>query len=221
MDKLIGLCDPDSNLYTGTLQQVCSLGGFEVKEIIRSGDVNDKATHLLGDSVLGYLWYTKEDLMAVKLRVNLSKKRRKLAKYLDFSMENINDIRKVTLTYSKALSLISTQFDPLGMISPWISTLKVALAKMRTLEKGMTYDTVIPEQYKEFWYFRCEEAVKFERTLKPQDSDGSYLLFISWDASSELFFLTLTMFPNWCSQRPKLILISATLLQRWNCVLAY
>ena len=90
----------------------------------------------------------------------------------------------------------------------------------------MTYDTVIPEQYKEFWYFRCEEAVKqeivkFERTLKPQDSDGSYLLFISWDASSELFFLTLTMFPNWCSQRPKLILISATLLQRWNCVLAY
>ena len=162
LDNLIGIRDPDSNLYTGTLQQVCSLGGFEVKEIIRSGDVNNKATHLLGDSVLGYLWYTKEDLMAVKLRVNLSKKRRKLAKYPDFSMENFNDIRKVTFTYSKALSLISTQFDPLGIISPWIGTLKVALAKMRTLEKGMNYDTVIPEQYAEFWYFRCEEAVRQE-----------------------------------------------------------
>ena len=58
--QIIGFRDPDSNLYTGTLQQVCSLGGFEVKEIIRSGDVNDKATHLLGDSVLGYLCYTKD-----------------------------------------------------------------------------------------------------------------------------------------------------------------
>lgn len=76
-------------------------------------------TSLLGDSVLGYLWFTQEDMMAVKLWVNLSKKCRKLSKYPDFDASSIKDIRKVKLTFRKTLSLISTQYDPLGMVSCW------------------------------------------------------------------------------------------------------
>ena len=75
------------------------LGDFKIKEIIKTGDKIDKAVQLLGDSVLGYVWFTEEDFMAVKLRVNLSKKRRKLAKYPDFNVENIQDIRKVNLNF--------------------------------------------------------------------------------------------------------------------------
>ena len=77
------------------------------------------AIHLLGDSVLGYLWFTLEDMMAVKLWVNLSKKCRKLSKYPDFDASSIKDIRKVKLTFRKTLNLISTQYDPLDMVSCW------------------------------------------------------------------------------------------------------
>ena len=192
VDRLVGTKDADTGLYNGTLQQVCSLGDFKIKEIIKTGDKNDKAVHLLGDSVLGYVWFTEEDVMAVKLRVNLSKKRRKLAKYSDFVADNVQDIRKVNLTFRKALSLISTQYDPLGMISPWTGKLKVALAKMRVLEKSFGYDNPVPDECKEFWYSHAEEAVgakyvKFPRTYRPAGSDGSYILFLSWDANQELY----------------------------------
>ena len=88
IDKLVGKKDPDTGKYDGTLQQVCALEDFNIKEIICSGYLNDKAIHLLGDSVLGYLWFTQEDMMVVKLRVNLSKKHHKLSKYPDFDIKH-------------------------------------------------------------------------------------------------------------------------------------
>ena len=53
------------NKYNGTIQQIFEIGGFVVKDFVWSGrDI------LLGNSVLGYKFDAKSDLMAVKFRVN-------------------------------------------------------------------------------------------------------------------------------------------------------
>ena len=44
---------------------------------------------LLGNSVLGYSWEASSDIMGVKVKVNLSKKKRKIAEHPDLTVKDL------------------------------------------------------------------------------------------------------------------------------------
>ena len=54
------------------------LGGFKIKSMVYSGCTDDKAIELLVSAVLGNKWDAKSDIMSVKFKANLSKKKRKV-----------------------------------------------------------------------------------------------------------------------------------------------
>ena len=66
-----------SGKFNGTIPTMLAEVGFQVKTMVRSGDLDKEAIDLLGSSVLGYNWEAFEDKMMVILMFNPSKKRNK------------------------------------------------------------------------------------------------------------------------------------------------
>ena len=66
---------------------------------------------LLGNSVLGYFWDAKNDIMGVKLKVNLSKKKRKIAKYPDLTIKDLDKLNTIKLTKRNLLGVLAGTFD--------------------------------------------------------------------------------------------------------------
>ena len=52
-----------------------SLGGFEIKYMIRNGEKRPEILELYGGSVLGLPWDTGEDMIRLSMNVNLSPKK--------------------------------------------------------------------------------------------------------------------------------------------------
>ena len=77
--------------YTGSFQQILGLGGFKIKSMVYSGCTDDKAIELLGSAVLGYKWDAKSDIMSVKFKVNLSRKKGKVPEYPDLKIEELEE----------------------------------------------------------------------------------------------------------------------------------
>ena len=81
--------------YSGTIQQILGLGGFKIKTMVASGCTDENAIHLLGNSVLGYEWDARNDMMSVRIKVNLSKKKKKISEHPDLKMEDLEKLKKI------------------------------------------------------------------------------------------------------------------------------
>ena len=79
--------------YSGTIQQILGLGGFKIKTMVTSGCTDENAIHLLGNSVLGYEWDARNDMMSVRIKVNLSKKKKKISEHPDLKMEDLEKLK--------------------------------------------------------------------------------------------------------------------------------
>ena len=112
---MVGVKDPITGLHTGTLQQILSIGGFKIKEFMISGRRSDESKKLLGDGILGYQWESSVDIMAVRLKANLSKSNKKVHRYPDFILDDLPRLRNVKLTKRKLLMLIGSIYDPLSI----------------------------------------------------------------------------------------------------------
>ena len=142
---------------------------------------------LLGDAVLGYKWNAgtdsegHEDVMAVKLKVNLSKKKRKIAEYPDLTVNDLEKLRTIKLTKRNLLGVPAGIFDPIGICSPYTIKLKIGLKQLFDLEENLAWDDEIPERMKEWWVEVLTEAIKaellkFPRKTKPKNAIGSPIL---------------------------------------------
>ena len=126
-----------------------------------------------------YLWFAQEDTLAVNMRVSLPSK---------FNTSSIVRRRKEKLTFRNLICLLKRQYDPLGIISPWLNKLIVVFEKM----KAVNCDDTLPVEWQNFWYNRMAEAfrtrcVKFLRVCKPKGCKGDYTLLISCEASQNVY----------------------------------
>ena len=101
--------------------------GFKFKDIWVGGP-GIKEDPRDPESVLGYTYDFNEDTIGVKFKVNFSQKRRSARTEPDMSPDtNVDDI---ILTPSSVLGLQMSQYDPLGLISPFMANVKILNSKI-------------------------------------------------------------------------------------------
>ena len=125
---------------------------------------------MLGSSVLGYDWDAKKGTMGVKIKVNLSKKKRKIAQFPDLTIQDLDKLRSIKLTKRNLLGVPAGIFDPIGIGSPFTIKLKIGLKQLFDLEENLSWDDEIPANMKDWWIDVITEAIKAEISQRYQTS---------------------------------------------------
>ena len=180
VDRFVGKKGEDGK-YDGTIQEILGLGGFSIKSFVPSGCTDDEAIALLGSSVLGYQWDAKNDFMGVKIKINLSKKKRKLPQYPDLTLNDVDKLRTLKFCKRNLLGVPAGIFDPSGIGSPWTIKMKIGLKQLFDMEENLGWDDDIPEHMRAWWIEILTEAVKaellkFPRGTKPSNAIGIPIL---------------------------------------------
>ena len=160
VERFVGKLDPDTGLFDGTVQKILSLGNFAIKGFVSSGCQDQKVMDLLGNSVLGYHWDAREDVMAVRIKVNLSKKTRKISKHPDLTINDLEKLRSIKFTKRNLLGVPAGNFDPIGIGSPYSIKLKIGLARLFDLEENLSWDDEIPQNMINWWVDILTEAIR-------------------------------------------------------------
>ena len=217
VDRLVGVKDPITGLYTGTLQQILSIGGFKIKEFMISGRRSDESKKLLGDGILGYQWESSVDIMAVRLKVNLSMSKKKVHRYPDFTLDDLPRLRNVKLTKRKLLMLIGSIYDPLSILSPFTVKLKISMGELTAVCPNQTWDSTIPDNFNQEWVNFMEEMIKcptvhFSRRILPHGYIGKPNLAGYFDGSIFVYAAVVYVWVAWWNADEQLWDFSASLL---------
>ena len=197
IDKMIGKVTVQDNKYSysGTVAQIYQQVGMSLKVMVRSGEQDQGAIDKLGDHLLGHCWKPREDKILFKIAVNLSNKRGKKVKFQpDITPETIDKLKSANLTKRILLGIISSIYDPLGLLSPLTIKYKIEMGKLHKM-KDIEWDTILEGDVEKEWKNLLEEMVNlpefiFERSVKPQDCDGPPELFIYYDGGKPAFSAT-------------------------------
>ena len=120
--KLVNGC------YNGTIPQILSLVGLQLKVMVASGDTDVESIELMGDKTLGHQWRPTEDKLVFSIKVNLSSTKRDGQKMTrDLTIGDIPRLADMVLTKRMLLGFVMSQFDPMGLICPLIVILKISL----------------------------------------------------------------------------------------------
>ena len=185
--RLVGERGPDG-VFNGTIQKILNLGNFKIKDFVWSGRNDEELGALLGNKVLGYLWDAKEDIMAVKLKINLSKRKNKIASQPDISIADIGKLKNIKLTKRNLLGIGASIYDPLGIASPYTIKLKMGMRQLFELEENLGWDDEIPASMVSWWINVMTEAIKvemlrFKRRTKAKGYTGKPILVGFFDGS--------------------------------------
>ena len=107
--------------------------GFKLKEIIIAGEnvENDvEAQHLFG-----HLYHFDTDQLQIKFIVNISKKKRN--QRVGPNLNSMSDLSNIVLTKRTVMSLLGSQYDPLGLASVFLSKYKIFLHQLHKKEYEM------------------------------------------------------------------------------------
>ncbi|XP_063446979.1 uncharacterized protein LOC134726470 [Mytilus trossulus] len=166
-------------------------GGFAIKHWIVSGDSNDEMEGLNvvrtdEEKILGMIWQPMSDTFTLKIKLNFSPKRKGVRTGFNLNVQQIDDIPQ-NLTRRTVLSQVSSIYDPLGLVTPYILSAKLLMRSMCT-KSDIGWDTPLDEQLITTWieFFRGLfelENIKVPRRLKPEFTIGSPTLVIFSDAS--------------------------------------
>ena len=102
--------------------------GLKLKVMIASGDSDQERLDILGDKVLGHIWWPTEDKIVFRIVVNLTPaklKRGNQAVHGDLTTEDVPRLLHMKLTKRILLGFVNSQYDPLGLISPLLIILKI------------------------------------------------------------------------------------------------
>lgn len=148
------------------INQVLSTGGFKIKKwIIAPNDENTGK-----GKILGVCWDTQDDSFF-------------------FETKPINLVPEL-LTKRIILSLISSIYDPQGLISPLVIRAKIGIQKLWS--EQFDWDEKLPPNVVQFWteLFKEMESIsilKFKRCLTPDNAIDHPTLILFSDASNQAF----------------------------------
>ena len=161
--------------------------GFKIKEIFVGGKGVEQATGLDNQLLLGHYYNPNTDEMIMKFAVNFSAKKRSQKTGPNLNQES--DLTKLQMTKRKVMSLLSSQYDPLGLTSVFLAKFKIFLAKLFKIPE---YDWDVPlkddHQKKSINLVKqminaAENPPVFERSNKPEGFKLSKLV-VFVDAST-------------------------------------
>ena len=146
--------------------------GFRIKEIFIGGkDYHQKSEHAK-QLLFGHLYDLNNDTIELRFSVNFSSKKRSQKTGPNLTSES--DLTNLVMTKRKVMSLVSSQYDPLGLVSIFLAKYKIFLAR---LFKGLyDWDTnLCPDDNKvainlvKEMINAAENSPTFERSTKPEN----------------------------------------------------
>ena len=173
---MVGKEQPDGS-YDGTISKILALGCLKVKAFAVEFDMDQPDENLLGNSVFGYGWNPKTGLMKLKLKVNMSKKRRGVRSGPDLTVESLESLRSLMMTKRNLLGVTNSFGDYLGIVEPFTIRFRLGMKNLFQQENPLAWDDPIPEELRGFWIDLISEAVKagsvdFARSTRPANSVG-------------------------------------------------
>ena len=147
--------------------------GFRIKEIFIGGkDYQQKSEHAK-QLLFGHLYDLNNDTIELRFSVNFSSKKRSQKTGPNLTSES--DLTNLVMTKRKVMSLVSSQYDPLGLVSIFLAKYKIFLAR---LFKSGKYDwdtNLCPDDNKvainlvKEMINAAENSPTFERSTKPEN----------------------------------------------------
>ena len=194
IDKLVGEVTEknDKYSYTGTVSQIYQQVGMSLKVMVRSGEQNQGAIDKLGQHLLGHEWKPKEDILVFNIAVNLANKRgKKIKVQADITPTTLEVLWSSKLSLRILLGVISSIYDPLGLLTPLTIKWKIELGE---LHKGevVQWDTALEGILEKQWKEMLEMMVLlpelvFHRSANPKGCKGSPEIFGYFDGGAKAF----------------------------------
>ena len=143
--------------------------GFKIKEFLVPGEGGDRPMELL----FGHLYDLFNDTIQLKFVVNFSTKKR--SQKTGENLTSKSDLKSLKMTKRKFMSLLASQYDPLGLASVYLSKYKIFLAKLFKNPKYDGWDTELEGEehrqsiamVKEIIHAN-ENKIVFKRSTKPE-----------------------------------------------------
>ena len=127
------------------------------------------------------------DQIIFKLEVNLHQKIHGVMTGPYLTMETLNTVDTEVFTKRKLLSIISSFYDPMGIISAYLVIFKIMMRETTALP-DLGWDDPLPEEMQEDWkkaikMLVSRDEVVFDRGTKPTNAMGRPELIGYWDGS--------------------------------------
>ena len=118
----------EAKIYKEKLPVAFGSYGFKIKEIFVGGDTVEQEAELKQQSLFGHYYDPNRDEIILKFKVNFSSKRR--SQKTQPNLTSKSDLTNLEMTKRKVMSLLASQYDPLGLASVFLAKYKVFLAKL-------------------------------------------------------------------------------------------
>ena len=167
---------------------VLELGGMSVKGFTFSGQPPPVEVSADGKTVglLGMVWESEPDLLAADCKpVFFGKVRR--GKLPDLVTGDLKTALEPKFTKRTVLSKLASLYDPLGLLVPVTSRLRLDFSQICELKSG--WDEILPPDYLDVWVDNIKEiqdakSIQFKRSFIPPTAAGTnFEVIISTDAS--------------------------------------
>ena len=161
--------------------------GFKIKEIFVGGDGIEQTSKLDNQLLLGHYYNPNADELIMKFGVNFSAKKR--SQKIEPNLNQNSDLTGLQMTKRKVMSLLSSQYDPLGLSSVFLAKFKIFLAKLFKIPEYDWDVTLKGEDHKkaiklvEEMIAVAENPPTFPRSNKPEGFNLSKLV-VFVDAST-------------------------------------
>ena len=194
IDKMVGdvTVKDGKYSYTGTVAQIYQQVGMSLKVMVRSGEQDQGAIDKLGQHLLGHKWKPGEDKIGFDVAVNLSNRRGKKVKLqADITPTSLDLLWSSKLTLRILLGVVSSIYDPLGLLIPLTIKWKIEVGDLHKRE-DVQWDTVLEGTMDIKWKEMLEQMVMlpefvFDRSVKPQGCKGPPEVFGYFDGGAKAF----------------------------------
>jgi hypothetical protein len=164
----------------GTIPLMLRAGGMETKYMIKSGEQNPDLAEQLGGVVLGVPYQVDRDLINYKLKMEMPRE-----STVNAGSEVVTHVRIAAIrrgeevqTRRKILSMVMSEYDPLGLISPMLVGSKILLRNLYGNKQKLRWDQGIGEQDTLSWTtwmtaLLFEGEAVFPRSTRPPGASKS------------------------------------------------
>ncbi|KAF8791615.1 hypothetical protein HNY73_006456 [Argiope bruennichi] len=174
----------DAYQLTSSAIDILRSAGFNLRKLrTNCGELNklwfengykENTDHGQGSGFLGLNWYPIED----EIKLNLKDVRNSL----EFGITNGTSKRHV-------LRVISQIFDPCGLISPFVITVKILIQEL--WKRGLEWDEQLPQDLEEKCNTLCSELSAIDNLRNEQEGTAKVSFIISKSKAAPLKTLTL------------------------------
>merc|ERR1712240_165303 len=144
------------------------------------------------DKVLGYLYNPVEDRLGIKFVFNPAKKRKGAKFRPDLTLNDVDSFIKTPQSRRSLLAICNAVYDPLGLVTPFTSRLKILMKKTLSLNNPGDWDSPVSTSLVKEWASALKEGITQDSLYFPRGTSSSTAvkkprLVGFWDGSSQAF----------------------------------